>query len=589
MVSLDEQPQHIENTINKGNAGQPAVEAYLSPPMLAEINKRRIARIVQGIAIALLLAFTITILVSILNYNWAAVMAMLVAAPPIAATFWLVRRGHVSTAVFMMATVLLVMITALSTLGQGIHDVANIAYPGILVVSSLILNRRAFMLLAGLTIAAICWLVLGAMFGLFVPLPHSVGNLADLITVSLALSVTAFSAYSLANNMQRSLLQAQKETNERKLAEQALRESQAMLQLIFDHAFDGISVYEEYPELGTRRLIDCNTRYAEIAGRSRDELLAIGNTLLIQKDVGPLLDRQQFLERLEREVYVGRFSWLRPDGQDNVVEYAAVPLHLADRFLVIGVDRDITTQVHAAQERETLIKELGTKNSELERFTYTVSHDLKSPLITIGGFAGFLEKDAQAGDIERVKTDVARINEAVSRMQRLLGELLELSRIGRLMNPPEEVSFETIAREAVELVRGRIEERGVDVTIVPGLPTVYGDRARLVEVVQNLVDNACKFMGDQSQPCLDIGAKQSQGEIVFYVCDNGMGIEPQYHDKVFALFEKLDPQSEGTGIGLAIVKRIIETHGGKIWVESEGNGKGSTFYFTTDRHRKKQE
>ncbi|MFO7631737.1 MAG: ATP-binding protein, partial [Caldilinea sp.] len=111
-------------------------------------------------------------------------------------------------------------------------------------------------------------------------------------------------------------------------------------------------------------------------------------------------------------------------------------------------------------------------------------------------------------------------------------------------------------------------------------PAVYGDRARLVEAIQNLLDNACKFTGEQSQPRIEVGIRQATTGPVFYVHDNGIGIEAQYQDQVFGLFNKLDPQSEGTGVGLALVKRIIETHGGEIWVESEGNGKGCTFYFT---------
>ncbi|MBN1935566.1 MAG: GHKL domain-containing protein, partial [Anaerolineae bacterium] len=212
-------------------------------------------------------------------------------------------------------------------------------------------------------------------------------------------------------------------------------------------------------------------------------------------------------------------------------------------------------------------------------FTYTVSHDLKSPLITIAGFVGFLEQDALAGNLKRVKEDVAFINDAVAKMQRLLTELLELSRIGRLMNPPEEASFEGIVREVVELVRGQIASRGAEVIIAPDLPTVYGDRARLVEVVQNLVDNACKFMGAQPHPRIEIGTRQSEAGLVFYVRDNGIGIAAQYQDQVFELFNKLDSTSDGTGIGLTLVKRIIETHGGKIWIESEV-GAGSTFCFT---------
>ena len=253
-----------------------------------------------------------------------------------------------------------------------------------------------------------------------------------------------------------------------------------------------------------------------------------------------------------------------------------------------GYNIDITERVRAEAEREALITELETKNAELERFTYTVSHDLKSPLITIKGFLGLLERDAIAGNVERAKTDIARISNAADKMQHLLDDLLELSRIGRLVSPPEEVPLGELAREAVNMVAGRLEKRGIEVEIAPDLLTVYGDRPRLREVLENLVDNAVKFMGDQASPRVEIGVRrdkdesktEGEGETVFYVRDNGMGIDPRYHEKVFGLFEQLDQETEGTGVGLAIVKRTVEVHGGRIWVESEGIGKGSTFCFT---------
>jgi signal transduction histidine kinase len=246
---------------------------------------------------------------------------------------------------------------------------------------------------------------------------------------------------------------------------------------------------------------------------------------------------------------------------------------------------EITERKQAEIEREILIAELEDKNSELERFTYTVSHDLKSPLFTIRGFLGYVEKDALAGNMERLKADIARIIEATDKMQRLLSELLELSRIGRMMNPPQAVPFEVIVREALELVQGHSQERGVHIQVAPQLPTLNGDRARLVEVVQNLVDNAVKFMGEQSDPQIQIGqCGEQDGKPILYIKDNGIGIAPEFHEKVFGLFNKLDTNSEGTGVGLALVKRIIEVHGGKIWVESIGTGHGATFFFTIPGH-----
>jgi signal transduction histidine kinase len=245
-----------------------------------------------------------------------------------------------------------------------------------------------------------------------------------------------------------------------------------------------------------------------------------------------------------------------------------------------GMLRDISDIEAARQAREHLIAELEAKNAELERFTYTVSHDLKSPLITIRGFLSFVEQDAVAGNLERVRADLGRIRDAVDKMQRLLSELLELSRIGRVVNPPQTVAFATLAQEAAGLVAGRLRQRGIGVTIADGLPTVWGDRARLVEVLQNLVDNVAKFMGEQKQPRVEIGMREQAGEKVFFVRDNGIGIDPRFRDRVFGLFEKLDPDSEGSGVGLALIKRIVDQHHGRVWVESEGKGKGTTVCFT---------
>ena len=170
-------------------------------------------------------------------------------------------------------------------------------------------------------------------------------------------------------------------------------------------------------------------------------------------------------------------------------------------------------------------------------------------------------------------------------MRRLMDELLELSRVGRLANPSAEVSLTELAHDAVELAQGQLMARQVRVKIEADLPVVYVDRVRMTEVLQNLIVNAVKFMGNQQRPLIEIGWNTRDTQNIFFVRDNGMGIAPEYHQKVFGLFDKLNPASDGTGIGLALVKRIVEVHGGKIWVESE-MGKGATFFFTlADEYR----
>lgn len=275
---------------------------------------------------------------------------------------------------------------------------------------------------------------------------------------------------------------------------------------------------------------------------------------------------------------VNAFEYQMPQsGESKTFEARIVSI---DADTVIAMIRDVSLIKWISSEREKLINELEAKNAELERFVYTVSHDLKSPLVTIVGFLGYLEEDLKRGDMEILRKDIQRIYLAAYKMQDLLKDLLELSRIGRAMNPPQRIPFAELAEEALDLTEGRLQECGARTVLQPDLPVVYGDRQRLLELLQNLVDNAAKYMGDQIDPIIEIGQLGREGnQSVLFVRDNGMGIAPEYHERIFGLFNKLDPGVDGTGVGLAIAKRIVEFHGGRLWVESEV-GKGATFYFT---------
>jgi PAS domain S-box-containing protein len=269
------------------------------------------------------------------------------------------------------------------------------------------------------------------------------------------------------------------------------------------------------------------------------------------------------------------------NGERKTFEIRVTPVG-AD--LVLAMARDVSLMKWAESEREGLINELEQKNAELERFTYTASHDLKSPLITIRGFLGFVREDAKAGNMARLEKDIQRIEDATEKMQRLLADLLELSRVGRINNKPVQIQTNELIAEVVELLHGRISAGNIDVRVTENLPLIYGDRPRIFEVFQNLIDNAAKFMGSQPEPQIEIGVRgEFKGNPVFFVRDNGIGIAPQFKERVFGLFDKLNPSSDGTGIGLALVKRIIEFHGGIIWIESEP-GQGAAFLFSLPTH-----
>ena len=253
-----------------------------------------------------------------------------------------------------------------------------------------------------------------------------------------------------------------------------------------------------------------------------------------------------------------------------------------NRRLSREIDLRLTTETELNQEmekREKVSLELENQNAELERFAYTVSHDLKSPLITIKGFLGLLEKDIDTNNKNQVKADIEIINNAADTMGKLLNDILELSRIGRVIGNPVTCNLTAIAKQAIELVKVSIDELGIEI-VLEDMQDVKGDEIRLVEVYLNLIENSIKFMGNQKSPCVHIGSAEKDGMICCFVRDNGIGIDAEYHDQVFGLFERLSADAGGTGVGLALVKRIVEVHGGKIWIESDGLGLGSVIWFT---------
>ena len=241
----------------------------------------------------------------------------------------------------------------------------------------------------------------------------------------------------------------------------------------------------------------------------------------------------------------------------------------------VALARDITDRKHHEQE-------LLRSNEELSRFTYTVSHDLKSPLVTIRSFAGMLRKDLVKGDSERVERDLHFIEKAATRMHQLLEDLLQLSRVGRKSSPPERLSLQELTREACELVAGQIAQNGAHIELTTTPLYFMGERTRMLEVFQNIIDNAIKFAKPKEPAHIHISVEPGSGSEQWIVCvrDQGIGIDPRFKHRLFGLFEKLQPDATGTGIGLALIKRIIDVHGGRVWIESDGINAGAALRFT---------
>jgi len=265
----------------------------------------------------------------------------------------------------------------------------------------------------------------------------------------------------------------------------------------------------------------------------------------------------------------------REDGSEFIGEVSASLLRNPDGVprLVIITIADISVRKHAQ-------KQLQMKNDDMEQFLYTVSHDLRSPLVTVKAFLGYLEADMESGNRERVAQDLQFVHGAADKMKLLLDELLELSRVDRVENPPVKTSLIQITHEVLDVLAGVIDDRKIELCLPAADVPLFGDRPRFCQIWQNLIENAIKYSHGCHQPRVEIGFRRSGDETEFFVKDNGIGVDPLYQDRIFSMFEKLDPGSPGAGIGLAMVRRIIEKFGGRIWVESGGCNTGSCFYFT---------
>jgi len=230
-------------------------------------------------------------------------------------------------------------------------------------------------------------------------------------------------------------------------------------------------------------------------------------------------------------------------------------------------------------ETEQTTKALKDYNAELERLNYTLSHELRSPLVTVKSFLEFLSQDLAAGDGERIAKDIGYMHTATDKMTLLLDQLVMISRIGRVVNPPVSVTFSELVGDVLDRLAERIAEQGAEIEVDQCAVEFYGDRPRLTEIWLHLLDNTLTFRGEHPLR-IRIGVTLENNLPRFYVRDNGCGVDPRYHEKIFGLFDKLDAKNKGTGLGLALVKRIVELYNGTITIESEGLGHGSCFRFT---------
>jgi PAS domain S-box-containing protein len=364
---------------------------------------------------------------------------------------------------------------------------------------------------------------------------------------------------------------------EQRRTEGALRESEARKTAILDTAADGILTTDE------RGIIESLNAAAEhifgypardVIGRHIDALLISSPDGQHDQDAASEPAQANGTTTASCREVVGRKS----DGTTFPMELSLSTVDLGSRRIVTRIVRDITERKQSALELERRAHDLARSNVELEQFAYIASHDLQEPLRVITGFSQLLARRYR-GQLDATADEfISLIADGAVRMQTLINDLLAYSRVGRSGKSLEPVDLTDVFDRAVANLRSSIDDSGASVTRGP-LPSVCADASQLTQLFQNLIGNAIKYRGS-APPRIEVAAERRGQEWIFSVRDNGIGFDPKYAERIFIIFQRLHTRDEypGSGMGLAICKKIIERHGGRIWTESEP-GRGACFFF----------
>lgn len=358
-----------------------------------------------------------------------------------------------------------------------------------------------------------------------------------------------------------------------------LRESDARFSLIADALPVMIHITNS-----TEQAHYFNKAWLEFTGKTMEAESGDGWMQNIHPDdLKSALDLKLVAERMEP--YSFSYRLRRADGVYRMVYGVSVPRLLTDSFGgYINSFIDISEMEQLKEQLVQTTKKLEGTAEELEQLAYVASHDLQEPLRTITSYIQLIHKNIEKGNTAVVSEFMKFVLDGASRMQGLINDLLQFSRVGKKGAQLAEVDMNQVIKTALTHLQVKMDQTGAVIEISE-MPRVLGDNLQLVRLVQNLVDNALKFISPECKPEIKISVQEDNDGYTFAVRDNGIGLEEKFYSRIFVIFQRLHGRGEyeGTGVGLAIAKKIVERHGGEIWVKSE-KGRGSVFYFTLKKY-----
>jgi PAS domain S-box-containing protein len=550
---------------------------WIRPPVLEQEEQNQVVvwlhLLLLSIAIA---AIFIAVTTAFITQSWSAPIIAIVIFVVSVSALWFNRRGNTTIASTIFLFSLLGIAIGVLYFGNGIHDTFILFYPGIVIFGALLLQRRTYIALVVLVIGSLGFIVFAEVNGWIVTPLSAQTDYGDFIVISTFLVVQAVIIALLISGYLHNLQLARRNA-------QVVDEGAQTLRALLNACKDPMFLID-----ADAHFLELNEALARTLGRSVTELIGAQSSDLVPPIEEPL--RKKIIDEVIRS---GQPTQLETHFLGFWFENYLVPIldKQGQVYRIAVYVRDVTSYKKAAEEIRTLNAELEQRviertaqlesaNKELEAFSYSVSHDLRAPLRAISSFARIVRDDFSGSMDPMGRGFLDKIIASGIKMNQLIDDLLDFSRINRKQLDKQEVGLHALVQSVIESLTQETANRKIE-WIITELPVAPVDPVLIQQVYANLIGNAVKYSRNCEFARIEVGSFPQNGEVVYFVRDNGAGFDMRYADRLFGVFQRLhrDEEFEGTGIGLATVQRIIHGHGGRIWAEAEVN-KGATFYFT---------